>query len=337
MSDLVSLIVPVYNGEKYISSFYDQFAAQTFKNIELVFVNDGSTDGSSDMLQRLAAKDNRIKLYQKSNGGPASARNLGKAVATGDYILFADIDDYMLPTYVEYLFNLISKENADMSSCVSIKVDRTENWSNLLHNDKEIINVWNTDEAIHSFCYRILLNGYSVLKMYRKDVANMEVFPENIFEAEDYIFAYRTIKNCKKVVCGNQVQYIYFQNPDSISHQKGDTTQKYYDRWNAFLEIAEDVKNSYFDSYPGIITKCYLIAITDANRLFSKKRDSYFQRELYGFMRDHAKIVATDPSGKISTKLLGIAGMINPHIVTGICRIIFSYQAHFGMIMRRGL
>ena len=94
MGNLVSLVVPVYNGEKYIDKFYELVERQTYKNMEVIFVDDGSNDNSLLKLKEVAKRDKRVRVYEKSNGGPSSARNYGILKAEGDYIAFADVDDY---------------------------------------------------------------------------------------------------------------------------------------------------------------------------------------------------------------------------------------------------
>lgn len=321
--ELVSLIVPVYNAELYIESFYNQFKAQTYPDIELIFVNDGSKDGTSAMLARLAEADYRVVVYEKENGGPASARNLGKKMAKGKYLVFADVDDYILPDYVMHLYRLISENDADMSVCATIKVNENEDWRKYITNDKPEVYVFNNVEAMRAFAYRRLIIGYPYIKMFKTELANRVDFPDNIFYGEDYIYVYNVMKCCDKVVCSTSIQYIYIQYNSSSTHIKRDNTQKYQDAWGKNLEVLEDAKIKYPTCCGGIIGKCYLLAINNTTRIYDKKRDVVFLHELYSFIRQYAKTVLHDKEERLITRLLALTGMISPSLVSNLCALVF--------------
>jgi glycosyltransferase involved in cell wall biosynthesis len=113
----VSIIVPVYNVEKYLRKCLDSIINQTEKSIEIILVNDGSTDGSSEILQEYEKIDNRIKIFNKKNGGVSSARNIGLNASIGDYITFVDADDWIDENMVELLLNGMELKKAEFSAC----------------------------------------------------------------------------------------------------------------------------------------------------------------------------------------------------------------------------
>ena len=113
--DLVSIIVPVFNVEKYLQDCVDSLKEQTYENIEMIFVDDGSTDGSAEICDRLASSN--ILVVHKKNGGVSSARNCGLKIAKGKYILFVDADDKIRPDMVFRLVNAIEKSDADIATC----------------------------------------------------------------------------------------------------------------------------------------------------------------------------------------------------------------------------
>ena len=112
---MISVIVPVYNAEKYLKECIRSILNQTIQNLELILVNDGSTDGSGYICDEYINKDNRIKVIHKENGGVSSARNMGISEATGEYFTFVDSDDYLEPNALEILYNDIIIYNADIS------------------------------------------------------------------------------------------------------------------------------------------------------------------------------------------------------------------------------
>ncbi|MDQ1143763.1 glycosyltransferase involved in cell wall biosynthesis [Bacillus sp. SORGH_AS 510] len=111
----VSVIVPIYNVEKFLSKCIETIINQSYKNLEIILVDDGSPDRSGEICDEYAAKDKRIKVIHQKNSGVSSARNAGINAATGDYVCFADGDDYLMPDYVEYLMDLAVRNDADIS------------------------------------------------------------------------------------------------------------------------------------------------------------------------------------------------------------------------------
>ena len=116
-NELISIIVPVYNVEKYLEKCVNSIVNQTYKNLEIILVDDGATDSSGKLCDKLAKIDNRIKVYHKENGGLSDARNYGVERATGDYIGFVDSDDYIDSEMYGKLYEAIKKENVDVAEC----------------------------------------------------------------------------------------------------------------------------------------------------------------------------------------------------------------------------
>ena len=115
MNSLVSIIVPVYNAQDYVGKCIASILAQSYTNIELILVNDGSTDKSEDVCRKYARLDERIKIFSQSNGGVSNARNKGLDKASGEYIMFVDADDYIESNMVEVMYKAIKEENVSMS------------------------------------------------------------------------------------------------------------------------------------------------------------------------------------------------------------------------------
>lgn len=114
---MVSIIVPVYNAEKYLANTLDSIIRQSYKNFELLLINDGSTDKSKAICDKFALKDRRIKVLDKNNGGVSSARNYGLSVAEGEYVIFIDSDDYLTADMLETLVNDIESTKSDVAIC----------------------------------------------------------------------------------------------------------------------------------------------------------------------------------------------------------------------------
>ena len=114
---MISVIIPIYNVEKYLCRCLDSIISQSYKDLEIILVDDGSPDNSPSICDSYARNDNRIKVIHKTNGGLSAARNTGLKYAMGDFISFIDSDDYIEPKMYEILFNLITKFDSDISMC----------------------------------------------------------------------------------------------------------------------------------------------------------------------------------------------------------------------------
>lgn len=199
---LVSIIVPVYNGRKYISECVNSIQNQTYKNIEILLVNDGSTDGTDKMLAEFAMQDNRITVLNIENSGVSFARKVGVNASHGTYICFVDADDYILPYYVECFIS-------SLKSGISIYCLETA--------DREI-------SATEWLC-GLLKNEYSWFlhhKMYKKDVLTIEDalnVPREISIGEDLV---TNIRICQSgsVIFLNSKGYVYRDNPNSASRNR---------------------------------------------------------------------------------------------------------------------
>ena len=149
---LISIIVPVYNVEKFIDCCINSIISQTYENFELILVDDGSPDNCPVICDTWGKKDTRIKVFHKSNGGLSDARNFGIKYAKGDYITFIDSDDFVSSFYLETLYNLIVNNNADISCAKHINfIDK----SKVLEDNKTSENVLVVD--YHTACKEILL------------------------------------------------------------------------------------------------------------------------------------------------------------------------------------
>ena len=126
MSDLVSVIIPVYNVGEYLQTCIDSVKRQTYKDLQIILVDDGSTDGSGLICDKAAKEDDRIRVIHRTNGGLSAARNSGIEEANGEYICFIDSDDWVDESFVERLYQLAEKDNADVAACGYYRTDSEE-------------------------------------------------------------------------------------------------------------------------------------------------------------------------------------------------------------------
>lgn len=202
---LISIIIPVYNVSKYLRKCIESVICQSYKNIEIILVDDGSKDDSGKICDEYAKNDSRIKVIHKENNGVSAARNTGIESSNGKYLCFVDGDDYVMKDYVEYLFKLLKKNDADISLT-------TEMFGNFNSNQTEniIYKIWNVEDACEGIlCYKVPIGVYC--KLFNRDliIKNKISFFEDIFMGEGFNFNMLSFQNAQKIVVGNRKIYFY--------------------------------------------------------------------------------------------------------------------------------
>lgn len=217
---LISVIVPIYNVEKYLRTCIDSIITQSYANLEIVLVDDGSPDKCSEICDEYAKKDNRVKVIHQKNGGLAHARNVGIANSRGEYLTFIDSDDYVSKCYVDSLYKGLMEYDADISiaSFHPFKEGESCVQSSELITYKEIskenaIKHYCSIDAEHSMPFISACN-----KIYRRSLFKEIVFPKGKLY-EDAFTTYKLIDYAKKIVFTTSKLYFYRINPQSILGQ----------------------------------------------------------------------------------------------------------------------
>lgn len=210
MNPKISIIVPVYKVEQYIEKCIQSILAQTFKDFELILIDDGSPDKCGEICDSYAKKDSRIKVIHKSNGGQASARNLGIDIAKGDYIGFVDSDDYIEPDMYSILYDICKSQNCDIANCSSIIHYK----DNIVKNGGHSLIIHNRNEAMKAIVEGILYDEVVWSKLFKRELLNDIRFPEGIMY-EDTAFMYKVIDKCTKVCCIGEAKYNYIKRDGS--------------------------------------------------------------------------------------------------------------------------
>ncbi len=231
----VSIIVPVYNSEKYIEKCLNSLINQTLKEIEIIIVNDGSTDNSLEIIRKFS--DSRIKIIDKANGGQSSARNKGLETVCGEYIGFIDSDDWIDLDYYEKLYSAAVKYDADIAMADFIRTGSNKHKIRLnLTEEKLYTTVEDKIQVAHA-----LKEGCTCNKIYRKElVANLR-FPEGMF-FEDGIFTIKTLFYSNKLVTVPGIYYYYYKNPKSTVNTMD--AQKQADKEKSRREILAFFKSN---------------------------------------------------------------------------------------------
>ena len=213
MEPIISIIVPVYNVEKYVKKCLDSILAQTLNNIEIIVVDDGSTDSSGTICDEYVKLDNRIHVYHKTNGGLSSARNYGIEKSTGRYLGFVDSDDYIEPDMYEVLLNNLQKYDADMSLCGLYDIYNGKPRKLFLDNRTFEATV---EETIKIVLEAKITSVTAVNKLYKRELFDDVRYPEGK-TAEDAFIILDLLMRCKKTVVTTIQKYYYVHRPGSIT------------------------------------------------------------------------------------------------------------------------
>ncbi len=215
---VVSIIIPAYNIENYIEKTLDSVLVQTYGNLEVIIVNDGSKDNTASIIDSFAQKDSRIKVIHKENGGVTSARLAGISVATGDYIGFVDGDDYIEPNMFELLVNNAIKYNADISHCGYQMV--FPNRVDYYYNTGKIVEQDNI-KGINDLLRGEFIEPGLVNKLYRRDLVKSfvesDIMDKSIKINEDLLMNYYLFKSAKKSVFQDVCPYHYMVRKGSAA------------------------------------------------------------------------------------------------------------------------
>lgn len=254
LGPLVSVIVPVYNVEKYLEQCVYSVINQTYKNLEIILVNDGSTDSSGSICDKLAELDKRIKVVHKENGGLSDARNVGIDVSSGDYIAFLDSDDWIDIECYEKLYKLIKKYDADIACCNFKRVYKET--EELRHSSEEQI-YSNIDALKEIYLNRGLQMIVAWNKLQKKELFIDKRYPKGKIHEDEFLTP-RILYDAKKIVYTDDelIYYRYVEN--SITNSKFSYKNLVYlqaleDRMNLFKKINNSnllhtAKKRYVDS-----------------------------------------------------------------------------------------
>lgn len=217
MKDLISVIIPVYKVEEYLDRCVESIQKQTYQNLEIILVDDGSPDNCGKMCDEYEKKDPRIKVIHKENGGLSDARNAGIEIATGEYIAFVDSDDFVSNDYIEYMYQMLIENNAKLAISGIMNVWKDTLITEGVHTNTQVLTPKETFENL-LFAKGIEVSAYG--KLYHKSLWKENRFPKGKVY-EDTAIMYKIIEEAKQIVYGDKKCYYYIARVGSISKQPG--------------------------------------------------------------------------------------------------------------------
>ena len=287
-SELISIVVPIYNVENYLERCIESLILQDYKNIEIILVDDGSTDNSSDICKKYL-KDNRVKYFYKKNGGLSDARNFGLSKMSGQYVTFVDSDDAISPDFISYNYSNLIKNEADISIsnlefvyADKVKEKNKEDDSFLLTSSDVI------EKMLYGKHYFISACG----KLYRKKLFENITFPIGQ-SFEDINTTYKLYLSSRKIVCSLYPRYYYFIRENSITTNK--FSKKNLDQIYATDSMCDNIekidKNFHLAClrrkvYARISTYCKMVNCNYNNKNLENKIIEYIKKNKKDVMKD---------------------------------------------------
>ncbi len=300
----ITVIVPVYNVEPYLKKCVDSIICQTYKNLEIILVNDGSPDNCGQICDEYEKKDMRIKVIHKENGGLSSARNAGIDIATGDYISFIDSDDYINCKMYEYMIQCADVHTNKIIVCSYILIKHNKNtFFGCSQNE-----VYTKNQALEFLFSGGWINNFAWNKLYPKHTFTNVRYPLGR-KFEDINTTYKTFEQSEGMVCVSKAFYNYIYNEASITGKKSilneidaciNAIERYYDVAKRLPQFKGVLLKSLFTTF------CQTVYVSAQNSLSAQKSARQNREVLTGFITENTADISAHLgiTDKIALKLI---------------------------------
>lgn len=311
-NNLVSVIVPVYKVEEYLRECIDSIINQTYKNLEIILVDDGSPDKCGEICEEYARNDSRITVYHKENGGLSDARNYGIKRCNGEYITFVDSDDVIKANLVETLMVLIHKYDADVSASSCVKFTKLPDWSKSSQAEDYSLS---THDIMREMLYQGRAGHGAYAKIYSREVWSDAEFPKGIYY-EDAATIYKIIFRSRRIALTYEKLYGYRTRHDSQS--KSSVSPKILD----VIPVSQQYYSAVTERFPDLKRAA-------SSRAFSLNRSAYLtlpfsskkeRMQLWEEMKKYRSAIIFDPKAR---KRERIAALLS-YLGADIFHILFS-------------
>lgn len=315
MNDLISVIIPVYKVEGYLSKCIESVINQTYSNIEIILVDDGSPDNCGKICDEYAKMDNRIIVIHKENGGLSDARNAGTEIASGEFITYIDSDDWVNLNYIEILYSTLKNNNADIS-IVNYKRVSDESVTNEPFIPNAV--VFDRKEATEEMLYQTSFDTSACCKLYRTCVMKEILYPIGKWY-EDLFTTYRIIAICDKIAFVNAPIYYYRNNPNSIMNSHFDN--RMFDEIEAVNQIVEYVENNMPDIKKAAYSRKYS-SYSQVFRWLPRKTDDVAilekKNEIWQFLVSYRKEMMRDKRARKKNRIAALITYLGKNIYRSI-------------------
>lgn len=318
MDELVSIVVSVYNGEKYLARCLDSLTNQKYNQIEIILVDDGSTDTSGVICDDYMKKDSRIRVIHQKNGGISAARNAGLETAQGEYLVFCDADDIVTEYYVENLYRSIKSTDADMSVCGYQYYKEGDIIQKGFPYNQDKIKIVDTKECLERAFYQDQMYTTIWGKLFKKNIWKNLVFPVGRLY-EDIPTMYQAIFDSKKVVIIENIDYYYAINEGSITQKP--FSMREMDAIDFMDEVGERVNKEYPDLMHAYRTRAYLLHAFIMFKIQPKEHIEV-RKNLWTRMKSIRKEVLSDSRVGKQSKMIALSSYLGYSITYRLYRMV---------------
>lgn len=307
--DLISIIIPIYKVEKYIERCINSVLSQTYSNIEIILIDDGSPDMCPSICDNYKLIDSRIQVIHKENGGLSDARNKGINISKGKYITFVDSDDYIENDYVEFLYKTILKEDSDIAICSYQSVYGNRMIIKQLEHREYILN---SEETLEKMLYQKEFNVSAWAKLYKRELFENIEFPKGkIFE--DAFTTYKLVMKAKKISVNLEIKYNYMIRSNSIL--TSEFNEKKMLLIDAYNKMGRDIQIKYPKLTNAVIrAEVYANISTLRQMIFAKNRLIDDEKKIRKFIVKNRKHVLYNKECAFRDKVAIILICININI-----------------------
>lgn len=285
----VSVIVPVYNVECYMDKCIESLLNQSYANLEIILIDDGSTDNSGRKCDAWGSRDPRIIALHKENGGLSDARNYGIEHSTGQYIVCVDSDDYVDTDYVEYLYSLVCKYNTKMSICQHRVICNGTTKYEFGQIGDEVIS---SKLCIERMLYHDIIDTSAWAKMYDRSLFNEITYPYGkLFE--DIATTYKLMMKCPIISVGYESKYNYIMRKQSIVN--GEFSERKLDLLDMTDKMGADVAGAYPDLAKAVLRRRVYARFSTLNQMLYTDKCTDKRKEIIRFIKENGKRVVKDP------------------------------------------
>lgn len=302
---LISVIIPFFNVEKYIKQCLNSVTKQSYHNLEIILVDDGSCDSTRSIINKFQKNDPRIVVISQDNQGQGAARNNGIRHAHGDYITFVDADDYVTTDYVEYLFNLLKNNHFRSPLAICSFTEEYTATNRRINKGNGTNQTLSGEQCLNMMCHDQLVNTCAYTKLGKRELFSEHFFPEHVIY-EDLGAIYQLFEQSSSVECGFHSKYFY------QIHENTTLSQKFNPAMLDAITMANKMASSVNHRFPELSTATAAakmsIYLSLMNQLVGHKQER-IQKKIVSFIRENSKTVLKDKRYPIKKKIAILALM----------------------------
>lgn len=318
----ISIIVPVYNVEKYLDRCIDSILNQDFEDFELILVNDGATDQCPEICDKYRKKDERIIVLNKENGGLSSARNAGLNIARGEYVGFVDSDDWISRNMYSMLYQICEKENLDMSIC-GVKLCFDDERKNKLYYKSDSVRVMTKEEALKELFVYSSFGEEAWNKLYKRHIFKEIRYPEGKIH-EDTFCICEILEQCRRIGYITEIGYYYYQRNDSIMNINKKIPV--IDKIEAVSIVLDYLKSQHSEIYNEGLYNIGSSPLKNLKNILesSSEMAKQYKKELKDFYKIYKKDILKNRNFNFGTKIIILSLTVSSRVTS------LLYKLHFG-------